>query len=64
MKLLFFMKIFEEYGFLVQMIILSILDVRPFMAFFIIWVLFFTLIFRVMQMEYDESDYTGLPQFT
>jgi len=62
-KVLWFMKIFAEYGFLVQMVYLSILDAMPFFAFFVIWILFFTIIFQVLNMEYEESDYPGMNQF-
>lgn len=64
MKLLFFMKVFADYGFLVQMIGLSILDLGPFLAFFALWVLFFTIEFKVLQWEYDESEYASLNSFT
>jgi hypothetical protein len=48
MKILFFMKVFSDYGFLVQMIGLSILDLGPFLAFFGLWVLFFTIEFKIL----------------
>ena len=48
MKILFFMKVFADYGFLVQMIGLSILDLGPFLAFFGLWVLFFTIEFKIL----------------
>lgn len=63
MKLLFFMKIFSDYGFLVQMIGLSILDMGPFMAFFTLWVVFFAIENRVLMLEFDESEYDGLNKF-
>ena len=64
MKLLFFMKVFADYGFLVQMIGLSILDLGPFLAFFSLWVLFFTIEFKVLQWEYEDKDYANLNSFT
>lgn len=63
MKLLFFMKIFADYGFLVQMIGLSILDMGPFMAFFTLWVVFFAIENRVLMLEFDESEYSGINKF-
>ena len=57
LKILFFMKIFEDYGFLVQMIFLSIMDLGPFLAFFSLWVLFFVIEFKVLKMEYEPDDY-------
>ena len=63
MKILFFMKVFADYGFLVQMIGLSILDLGPFLAFFALWVLFFTIEFKILGWEYEEEDYEGLTSF-
>eukprot|EP00356_Strombidium_inclinatum_P014125 CAMPEP_0170507790 /NCGR_PEP_ID=MMETSP0208-20121228/60143_1 /TAXON_ID=197538 /ORGANISM="Strombidium inclinatum, Strain S3" /LENGTH=67 /DNA_ID=CAMNT_0010790251 /DNA_START=336 /DNA_END=539 /DNA_ORIENTATION=- len=60
LKMLFFMKIFSDYGFLVQMIYLSFLDMGPFMAFFSLWVLFFTIEFKVLGFEFEDADYSGL----
>lgn len=57
------MKIFSDYGFLVQMIGLSILDMGPFMAFFTLWVVFFAIENRVLMLEFDESEYSGLNKF-
>jgi hypothetical protein len=51
------MKIFADYGFLVQMIFLSIMDLGPFLAFFSLWVLFFSIEFKVLKMEYSEEEY-------
>ena len=63
LKVLFFMKIFAEYGFLVQMIFLSIIDVGPFMTFFSLWVLYFTIEFKILKWEIDEEEYAGLGEF-
>mmetsp|Transcript_19632 Transcript_19632/g.30271 ORF Transcript_19632/g.30271 Transcript_19632/m.30271 type:complete len:202 (+) Transcript_19632:2112-2717(+) len=63
LKVLFFMKIFAEYGFLVQMIFLSIVDVGPFMTFFSLWVLYFTIEFKILKWEMDEEEYKGLTEF-
>jgi len=64
MKILFFMKIFSDYGFLVQMVFLSFLDMGPFMAFFSLWLLFFTIEFKVLGFEFDDSEYANLGSFT
>lgn len=60
-KILFFMKVFDDYGFLVQMIQISILDAAPFMSFFFLWVLFFTVEFKLLQWEVDDEEYSQLP---
>jgi len=42
-KMLFFMKIRSEYGFLVQMVILSFYDLFAFLGFFFLWIAFFAI---------------------
>jgi hypothetical protein len=42
-KALFFMKILPEYGFLVQMVILSFYDMFAFLGFFTLWIVFFAI---------------------
>ena len=64
-KVLFFMRLADSTGFLVQMVILSILDLRPFFMFFSLWVLFFTCETTLLKAEYSEDvldDYQGLPE--
>ena len=55
MKLLFFVRIFEDYGFLVQMILLCVLDLIPFIISYIIFLFIFTICFVVLKMEIDEE---------
>lgn len=62
-KCLFFMKIFSEYGFLVQMVILSIYDLTAFLSFFTLWIVFFAIQFKIIHFGYDDGDYTDLPTF-
>jgi len=63
MKLLFFMKISPAYGFLVQMIYLSMLDIAPFLALYALGVLFFAIENQVLRLEYAEDEYNGVPRF-
>ena len=55
MKLLFFVRIFEEYGFLVQMILLCVLDLIPFMISYMIFLIVFTVCFVVLEMKIDPE---------
>ena len=55
MKLLFFMRIFENFGFLVQMILLCVLDLFPFIISYMIFLIVFTVIFVVLKMEIDPE---------
>lgn len=43
LKILFYLKIFSDYGFLVQMIKQSIIDIGGFLIFFMMWIVFFTI---------------------
>jgi hypothetical protein len=55
MKLLFFVRIFEDYGFLVQMILLCVLDLIPFIISYIIFLFIFSICFVVLKMEIDPE---------
>lgn len=55
LKLLFFVRIFEEYGFLVQMIRLCVLDLIPFIMSYMIFLMVFTVCFVVLKMEIDPE---------
>lgn len=56
MKIMFFIRVFETYGFLVQMVGLTILDTVPFMMFFFMFLLFFSLIVTIFQLDIDPGD--------
>ena len=60
MKILSFVRVFESYGFLVQMIKLTINDTVPFLVFFFIFVLFFTLITIILKVDLDDETYVGI----
>lgn len=60
-KVLFFVRIFQEYGFLVQMIILTLIDLIPFLLGFTVSLIFFALCFCVLETGIEEEiqDVTG-----
>ena len=53
LKLMFFVRIFEEYGFLVQMICLCIKDLCPFIVSYLVFLYVFSVCFVVLKMELD-----------
>ena len=55
MKLLFFVRIFEQFGFLVQMIILCVVDLIPFIVSYLIFLALFSVCFVVLKMEIDPE---------
>lgn len=54
-KLLFFIRIFEDFGFLVQMILLCVYDLIPFIISYLIFLILFTVCFVVLDMEIDPE---------
>ena len=55
LKIMFFLRIFEQYGFLVAMVFLTLLDLIPFIAGFIISIVFFALCFHVLGADVDDE---------
>ena len=53
LKLLFFVRIFEDYGFLVQMIILCMQDLVPFFMSYLLFLNFFSMCFIVLNCDID-----------
>lgn len=64
-KILFFIRIYEEYGFLVQMVGNTVIQLIPFLVFFIMWILFFAILYWILKVEIDSGDeeYLNLPNF-
>jgi hypothetical protein len=55
MKILFFVRIFESYGFLVMMIKFCIADLVPFIVCFMTFLYVFSICFVVLNMEIDPE---------
>ena len=55
-KLLFFLRVFEEYGFLVQIIMVCCVDLIPFITFYMIFLFMFSISFVVLNMEIDAEN--------
>ena len=54
-KLLFFVRIFEEYGFLVSMIQYCIIDLIPFLVTYMLFLTIFAMLYTVLRMEPDPE---------
>jgi len=54
-KLLFFIRIFEKFGFLVQMIFYCVVDLGPFIIAWMAFLLIFSICFVILRMEIDEE---------
>lgn len=64
MKLLYFFKIFEEFGSLIQLVLRCVQDIGGFSGFFVAFVLFFSILFNIVGMEFDRGDYSDLEILT
>jgi hypothetical protein len=62
---LYFIRIYESFGFLVQMVGETLGQVGPFSIFFIAWILFFSLCYQRTGIEINDGDteYLNLPPF-
>lgn len=62
-KILYFIRIYESYGFLVQMVGETFGQVGPFTIFFIAWIIFFSVCYQIVRIEIDSGDeeYLNLP---
>ena len=62
-KVLSFMRIYEQFGFLVQMVFLTIEELVGFTLFFIMWICFFAICFITLQVDFSGiTDYPGVHQ--
>jgi hypothetical protein len=55
MKILFFIRIYEKFGFLVQMILSCVNELIPFIISYIVFLLLFSVCFVVLEMEIDPE---------
>jgi len=63
-KVCYFLKMYEKFGMLVQLIITCFQDVKPFTFFMIIWLVCFTLIFMLLGANNDvDQTYVHLDSF-
>ena len=56
MSILQYIRIYADVGFLVQMVGMTISQVVPFMVFFLMWILFFTVCFMTLKVSIDNVD--------
>ena len=54
-KLMFFIRIFEAYGFLVQMVVYCVQDLIPFLVCYMTFLLVFAICYTVLQLDIDPE---------
>lgn len=64
LKIFFFLRIYDEFGLLVQLFLQVLSDVTTFSTFFGGWIVLFAVIFQTMGIAFDEGDYPNLGTFT
>ena len=60
LKIMFFLRVFEQFGLLVDLVAQALSDAIPFTCFLIMWLVLFTLLFRILGYEVDDGDYSSL----
>lgn len=59
-KVLFYLRIYDDFGFLVSMIYKTMQQLIPFLVFFFLWVFFFSMCFIILQTEIDDRFYPAV----
>ena len=63
---MFFVRVFDQYGFMVQMVGLTLIDVAPFISFILMFMIYFALVNMILnlKMDADGEIYTQLSEAT
>lgn len=64
-KMLFFLRMYQSFGLLVEMVAITMVEIVPFLFFFLLWVTLFALLFMNFGMEIEDAeiDYYNVPLF-
>ena len=57
MKVMFFVRVFKKYGFLVTMLGFTFVDVLPFQMFFFMFIMFFSMIVMILRVQISSKFY-------
>lgn len=57
------LRTFESFGKLVMLVIKTVMDTLNFVGFLLLWIIFFSLVFIVLRIEFDAEDYSSLSMF-
>ena len=63
LKFLFFLRMYEQYGKLIELLWQCVLDLRPFLNFFVTLIILISLVLIANKVTYDHKDYDHLPEF-
>lgn len=62
-KVLFFLRVYGKFGMLVQLIISVVIDIKNFIFFFVLWLILFSLLYRIAGIKIDEGDYKNVNSY-
>lgn len=62
-KILFFLRIYSKFGMLVQLILSVIIDIKNFIFFFILWLILFSLLYRIAGIKIDRDHYKNVNSY-
>ena len=60
LKMIYFLRIYEEFGHLIQMLTNCIKDISVFLVFLITWILVYAMMLDMMDANFDDGDYPDL----
>ena len=60
LKGIYFLRIYEDFGHLIQMLTNCIKDISVFLVFLITWILVFTMMLDILEANFDDGDYKNL----
>ena len=60
LKGIYFLRIYENFGHLIQMLANCFRDISVFLVFFITWILVYTMLLDMMEANFDDGDYPDL----
>merc|ERR1711990_1030018 len=62
-KLLFYFKMFEQFGLFQSLVSATISDIKVFLPFMLFWIFIFSAQLRALGATYPPGDYPDLPEF-
>ena len=63
LKMIYFLRVYKEFGHLIQMLAKCIKDVSVFMVFLTTWISLFAVMLNMLEVEFSDDDYPNLNTF-
>ena len=62
MKVLFYLRVYEEYCNLIILMQDVVIKVSTFIVFLLLWMVYFNMLYTVMEVDFDGEDYPAVSQ--